>query len=123
MIDLKDLRAHPEKYKTGAQLKGIAVDVDAVLALDEQSRQAQNEFDRTRAEQNQISQQIGAAGKDAALRVQLKVKAAGYKPRLAELSERQRELQAKIDPLLLAIPQPPDADVPPGKDASDNVVV
>jgi seryl-tRNA synthetase len=122
MIDLKDLRANPQKYKTGAQLKGIAVDVDGILAFDEQSRQAQNEFDRTRAEQNQISQQIGRA-KDPAEREQLKVKAAGFKPRLAELSEAMRQLQAKIDPLLLAIPQPPDADVPPGKDASDNVVV
>ena len=122
MIDLKDLRTNPQKYKAGAQLKGIAIDVDSVLSLDEQSRQAQNEFDRLRAEQNQISQQIGRA-KDPAEREQLKAKAAEFKPRLAELSERMRELQSKIDPMLLAIPQPPDADVPPGKDASDNVVV
>ena len=31
MIDLKDLRENPEKYRRGAELKGITVDVDALL--------------------------------------------------------------------------------------------
>jgi hypothetical protein len=33
MIDLKDLRSNPEKYRTGAKLKGVDVDIDALLAL------------------------------------------------------------------------------------------
>lgn len=122
MIDLKDLRANPEKYRTGARLKNVTVDVDAVLALDEASRAAQAEFDRLKAEQNQLSAQIGKT-KDAAEREQVKARAAGFKPRLAELGEAMRDAQARVEPLLLAIPQPPDADVPEGKDASDNVVV
>jgi seryl-tRNA synthetase len=122
MIDLKDLRSNPEKYRAGARLKGIAVDVDALLALDEQARASQTDFDRLRAEQNQISAQIGKA-KDPAEREQMKAKAAEYKPKLAELSDKMREAQAQVEKLLLAIPQPPDGDVPEGKDASDNVVV
>ena len=122
MIDLKDLRQNPEKYKAGARLKNVAVDVDAVLSLDERGRQAQAEFDRARAEQNQISQKIGQA-KDPAEREALRAKAGEFKPRLQALGDEQKQVQAKLDALLLAIPQPPDADVPPGKDASDNVVV
>jgi seryl-tRNA synthetase len=122
MIDLKDLRQHPDKYKTGARLKNMTVDVDAVLALDERSRQVQVEHDRLRAEQNQVSQQIGKV-KDPVERDALKAKAGEYKPRLAQLGEEQREIEAKLSQLLLAIPQPPDAEVPVGKDAADNVVV
>jgi seryl-tRNA synthetase len=122
MIDLKDLRANPDKYRTGARLKNVRVDIDALLALDEKSRQVQAEFDRLKAEQNQLSQQIGRA-KDPAERDAFKARAAEFKPRLQALSEQMRDAHAQVEPLLLTVPQPPDADVPEGKDASDNVVV
>ncbi|HEX8913895.1 MAG TPA: serine--tRNA ligase [Humisphaera sp.] len=121
MIDLKDLRQNPEKYKAGARLKNINVDVDAVLSLDERGRQLQTEFDRLRAEQNQISMKIGKAA--PAERDALKAQAAEFKPRLAQLGEEQKDVASKLEAMLLVIPQPPDADVPPGKDAADNVVV
>ena len=31
MIDVKDLRENPEKYRKGAQLKQVSVDIEAVL--------------------------------------------------------------------------------------------
>ena len=34
MIDLKDLRENPEKYRTAAQQKRISVDIDRLLQLD-----------------------------------------------------------------------------------------
>ena len=33
MIDVKDLRENPDKYRRGAQLKNVTVDIDAILAL------------------------------------------------------------------------------------------
>lgn len=122
MIDLKDLRDNPTKYIEGAAKKNINVDFAAVRALDEKHRQTQVEFDRLKAEQNQISQQIGKA-KEPAEREALKLQAAGMKPRLKELEDAGRETKAQLDQLLWSIPQPPDADVPVGKDATDNVVV
>ncbi len=59
MIDLKDLRENPEKYRQGAKLKNVAVDIDGILSLDAQWLKAQQEFERARAEQNQASQAIG----------------------------------------------------------------
>ena len=35
MIDLKDLRANPEKYRRGAAQKQQTVDLDRLLELDE----------------------------------------------------------------------------------------
>jgi len=121
MIDLKDLREHPEKYRRGAELKGVKVDVSAILDLDEQRLRAQQEYEKLRAEQNQLSQQIGKT-KDPAERDAIKSKAAEYKPRLKETEERAKAAEASLQPLLLLVPQPPDEDVPVGKDASENVV-
>ena len=36
MIDIKDLRENPEKYRRGAELKNVTVNIPAVLDLDGQ---------------------------------------------------------------------------------------
>ena len=61
MIDLKDLRENPDKYRRAAQLKRIAIDVDRVLHLEADRIRHQQEFERLRAEQNESSRQIGRA--------------------------------------------------------------
>src|SRR5512143_2355198 len=106
MIDLKDLRENPEKYRRGAQLKGVAVDIDAILAKEQDRVSAQQEFERFRSEQNEASTQIGK-----------------LKAKVKEAEDRMRAVEAALQPLLLLVPQPPDDDVPPGKSEADNVVL
>ena len=60
MIDLKDLRENPDKYRRGAELKGVKVDIDAILQADEQWRASQAEFEKLRAEQNVKGKEIAA---------------------------------------------------------------
>jgi seryl-tRNA synthetase len=122
MIDIKDLRDNPEKYRRGAELKNVTVNIAAVLDLDGQCLRAQQEFDRLRAEQNELSRQIGKA-KDPAERESIKARAAAMKPQLQDLEQKRKTTETSRDQLLLQIPQPPDDDVPIGKDASDNVVL
>jgi seryl-tRNA synthetase len=121
MIDVKDLREFPDKYRRGAQLKGVSVDIDAVLSLDEQRLRAQQEFERARSEQNEASKTIGKL-KDPAEKKAAIEKVAGLKEVVKSSEERSKALEAKLQPLLMQIPQPPDPDVPVGKDASENVV-
>ena|SRR6266850_1897594 len=52
MIDLKDFRRNPEKYRLAAELKRMNVDVDHVLRLDAERLRSQQTFERLRAEQN-----------------------------------------------------------------------
>jgi seryl-tRNA synthetase len=122
MIDIKDLRENPEKYRHGAELKNVTVNIAAVLDLDGQCLRAQQDFDRLKAEQNELSRQIGKA-KSSEERELIKTKAAGMKPQLQDLEQKRRTAEMARDQLLLQIPQPPDDDVPPGKDAADNVVL
>jgi seryl-tRNA synthetase len=122
MIDIKDLRENPEKYRRGAELKNVAVNIPAVLDFDGQCLRAQLDFDRLRAEQNELSRQIGKA-KSPEERESIKTKAAVMKPQLQELEQQRKTAEASRDQLLLQIPQPPDDDVPVGKSAEDNVVL
>jgi seryl-tRNA synthetase len=121
MIDLKDLRENPEKYRRGAQLKNVTVDIDAVLALDESRLKHLQEFERARAEQNQASSAIGKL-KDATERAAAITKVGAMKDQVKSAEEKARVAEAQLQPLLLQIPQPADDDVPVGKDAADNVV-
>jgi seryl-tRNA synthetase len=121
MIDLKDLRDNPDKYRRGAQLKNVTVDIDAILKLDESRLKHQQEFERLRAEQNQASAAIGKI-KDAAERSAAIAKVGALKDQVKASEEIAKATEAQLHPLLLQIPQPADDDVPVGKDSADNVV-
>src|SRR5947208_416739 len=54
MIDLRDLRENPAKYRDGCLKKGFAVDVDHILLLDKRRRELQTERERLRAEQGKV---------------------------------------------------------------------
>ncbi len=122
MIEGRELRENPAKFQRGAELKGVKVEIPAIIELEEERVSAQQTFDRLRAEQNEASKQIGKL-KDPAEKQAAIAKVAGLKTSVQQADARAKELEAHILPLLLKIPQPPDDDVPVGKDASENVVV
>ncbi|MFN4243570.1 MAG: serine--tRNA ligase [Tepidisphaerales bacterium] len=122
MVDLKDLRENPEKYRQGAVLKGIAVDIDALLKADAERVRLQQAFDSLRARQNEASKDIGKL-KDPAEKQAAIARMTALKAEVKELEDRLRAAEDALRPLLLSVPQPPDPDVPRGKDASDNVVL
>ncbi len=122
MIDLKDLRENSEKYRRGAELKGVDVDIAGILRLDETRGVAQKEFEKLRAEQNEAGKEV-AKIKDSAQKQAAIARMAELKAKVREAEERSRAADAALQPLLLRVPQPPDPDVPAGKDASENVVL
>ncbi len=139
MIDLKQLRENPARFRDGAAKKGIEVQFEQVLRLDQDHRAVLTERESLRAEQKKlekesgprIGQLKGAIGKAPAdQKVVLEAELKGLLDRPAALKEQIAELDgvvARIEPelqrLLLTIPLPPDADVPVGASADDNVEV
>ena len=115
MIDLKDLRENPERYRRGAELKRYDPSaVDAALEADRRRVAAQHEHDALRAEQN-------VAGKDVSrLKGEEKAAAIGrlgeLKAQVKAADERQKQAAGELQAALLLIPLPPDGDVPVGKD-------
>ena len=128
MLDIKFLRENPEIVKQNIRNKfqdqklGL---VDEVIELDAQKRAAQQEADNLRAERNKLSKQIGAlmgqGKKEEAEEVKKQV--AAEADRLAELSEKEKELDEKILKDMMTIPNIIDPSVPIGKDDSENVEV
>lgn len=133
MIDLKDLRENPQKYRDGAAAKKMTAEVDRLVEVDAKLRAAQTEREQLTAEKNRIGKEIGQlAGQlkkagDAeratlqAKMQQLQQRPAAIKQREAELEQTVRELEPEREALWLTIPQPPDGDVPRGDGPQDNV--
>ncbi len=128
MLDMKFVRENPDIVKQNIKNK-FQDDklplVDEVIELDKKSRAAKQEADNLRAERNTLSKQIGAlmgqGKKEEAEEVKKKVnEKSDY---LAKLEENEKELQAKVTEIMMVIPNIIDADVPIGKDDSENVEV
>jgi seryl-tRNA synthetase len=122
MIDLKDLRENPDKYRKAAEQKRINVDISAAVALDAKAISAQQEFERLRAEQNEASKQIGKL-KDPSEKQAAIAKMGTLKTQVKEAEDRWRAAESALRPILLQLPQPADSDVPIGKDDSENVEI
>ncbi len=126
MLDIKFLRANPEVVKENIKKKfqdNKLPLVDEVIALDAQSRAAQQEASQLRAERNKISKMIGglmAQGKKDEAE-EMKRKVSEQADRLAQLEEQEKDLQEKIRTIMLTIPNIIDPSVPIGKDDSENV--
>lgn len=122
MIDLKDLRENPEKYKQAAARKRMTVDVDSVLQLDKNVLLAQQEFEKLRAEQNEASKSIGKL-KDPQEKAAAIAKVGALKTSVKDAEEKWKSAEQQITPLLLQMAQPADEEVPVGKDDTENVEI
>ncbi len=128
MLDLKFVRENPEIVKQNIKNKfqdSKLVLVDEVIELDEQNRAAKQEGDALRAERNKLSKQIGALmgqGKKEEAE-ELKRQVTDASDHLAELEQKESELDEKIKKIMMTIPNIIDPSVPIGKDDSENVEV
>ena len=128
MIDIKFLRENPDAVKENIRKKfqdeKIKL-VDEVIELDEARRKTQQEADDLKANRNKISKNIGALmqqGKKEEAE-ELKKEVAREAEKLAELDEKQKELEEKTNKIMMVIPNIIDPTVPIGKDDSENVEI
>ena len=128
MLDLKFVRENPDIVKQNIKNKfqdSKLPLVDEVIALDAENRTTQKEADDLRASRNKLSKQIGAlmgqGKKEEAEEVKKQVTAAS--DHLAELEEKEKDLEERIKKIMMTIPNIIDPSVPIGKDDSENVEV
>ena len=128
MLDLKFVRENPEIVKENIKNKfqdSKLPLVDEVIELDEQNRTAKQEGDALRAERNKLSKQIGALmgqGKKEEAE-EMKKNVTNASDHLAQLEEKERDLEERIKKIMMTIPNIIDPSVPIGKDDSENVEV
>jgi len=123
MLDLKLIRSEPERIKTALARRGAAERVDELLALDARRRQLLPEVEGAQSERKALSKQIGEAkqaGEDAA---ELMTTVQGLKERIESGKAELEEIEAKLDELVLSLPNLPDPTSPDGLTEEDAEVL
>ena len=99
--------------------------VEEAIALDEQRRLIQTKLDNALAESNKLSKEIGALMKEGKKQEaeQAKAQTADLKEQIKQYSTSLEETVNSLNDILYRIPNIPNAIVPEGKTAEDNLTV
>ncbi len=121
MLDRRFVRENPELIRGALVRRGIEVDLDRLLALDGKLLELAQRREELKSEQNRLSKQVPKLQGDekGAAIARSKELGAAIKP----LETEQTALEAELMPLLLEVPNMPDAEVPEGLEAEQNVEI
>ncbi len=127
MLQLQLLRQDPEKVKAKLARKYFSETglVDEIIALDEERKKLQLEFDTNKSKVNSISKEIGqlmAKGQkdDAEAK---KKEVASLNASLQPISDQLSTVEQKLHDELVRLPNLPADEVPDGKTPAENTVV
>jgi seryl-tRNA synthetase len=123
MLEAKYIREHLDEVRERLALRGQAVNLDQFIVLDGERRKAIQEWEKLRALQKKVSDEVSnkkREGQDASRLIEeMKKVSQDLKGLDGVIEEKEKALQD----FLLTIPNLPHASVPAGKDSSDNVEV
>lgn len=127
MLQLQVLRQNPQGVKDRLAIKHFAEPqlVDAIIALDDERKKLQLEFDNNQAKVNSTSKEIGAlmakGQKEEA--EDKKQEVTTLKSSLQPISEKLTVVEKQLYDELVKLPNLPSDLVPVGKTPADNLVV
>jgi len=121
MIDIKQIRENPQKFKDAAKAKGFDVNIDRLLRVDTTLKSQKQQLQVISTEKNEIGKLIPKLdGTEKAVKLN----------RLSQLKQFEilinaniKKLQPEFDQLMLLVAQPADDDVPFGEDDTQNVEI
>ncbi|OGH08886.1 MAG: serine--tRNA ligase [Candidatus Levybacteria bacterium RBG_16_35_6] len=111
MLDLKFIRENPKKVLDAALNKGIKIDIDSLLKLDEEKRNLGVEVQKLQEERNKAARE-----RDIEKGKKIKNELEGKEKKFSEFSEQLENSLSKL-------PNLPKPDVKIGKDESENEVL
>ena len=121
MLDVALLRRDPERLADSFRRRGLDVDLDALIALDEERREARAKAEEIRAAQNKMGKEISKLSGDEKEKAinEATFLAENYKFTLA----RAEDLDEQFDAMWVPLPNLVDDSVPVGADEDENVEV
>jgi seryl-tRNA synthetase len=122
MLDIKLIRDNPGlvRDRLASRQRGDEARIAEIAALDEQRRKLVGESDNLKSERNRVSKEIGQAkakGEEVSGKM-AEMKRVG--DRIAALDGELAGIEAKVQDILLTIPNLPHGSVVAGKDSADN---
>ncbi len=122
MLDIKFIRENKELVKKGCQNKGVEVDIERIIDLDQKRRRMLTELEKLRAEKNRASKIIASA-ESQQKKGEIISEMKEIDKREDSLREEFNKTERELNDLLLRVPNLPLDEVPVGKDESENVVL
>ena len=119
MLDIKFIRENKDVVQAGAKKKHIDIDIEKLIALDDERLKTLKEVEDLRAEVNKVSNDI-ARDQDQALKGQLIEEMRAVKEEIKTKEEKLKQTMEEWRTLMLQVPNVPDMTVPEGKGEEDN---
>ncbi len=122
MLDIKEIRENPERFKKAARDKRFDVDIDRLLTVDADLQVLKKELQDIVTEKNKLGKLIPTLKDENEKKIRI-----GHlsvlKKNEAKIDDDIKLLQPQFDKLMLLVAQPADDDVPVGKDDTENVEI
>src|SRR5437870_1134756 len=123
MLDIRLIRERTEEVKARLGARGLNIDWDLLLKLDQERRDLLNAVGELRAQRRTASDQIAKLKRDKKPAEPLVEEMKSVGDRIAALEDELRSCEADLNNIALSIPNLPHESVPIGVDASANVEV
>jgi seryl-tRNA synthetase len=125
MLDPRFIRENLDYVKKKMIERGVQIDFDTFLTLDEERRKLIQEVEKLEHQRNIGSKKVGSLKREAkheeAEKLQIELKE--ISEQVKELSEKRTKVEEEFNQFLLTIPNIQHSSVPYGKDSSDNVEI
>ncbi len=121
MIDIKQIRENPEKFKAACEAKRFNVDIDRLIVLDSTIKEAKQNLQAIAAEKNSLGRLIPKmSGHEKKTTLE---KLAFLKEQESIQNQGIKGCESELKRLMLQVAQPADDDVPLGKDDTENIEI
>lgn len=128
MLDIKQIRDNPQSVHEKLKTRSHQYEIQPIVELDREQRELEAKRSQLQARSNEIAklipEKIKAGGDPKGQEIQtLRDEGSSTKALISNLEPQEKEITAKINELLLALPNLPDDSTPIGKSEDDNVEV
>jgi len=123
MLEAKYIREHMDEVREKLALRDQTINLERFLSFDEERRKAIQEWERLRALQKKVSDEVSRKKREGIDASGLITEMKKVSQELKRLDEVVEEKERALQDLLLIIPNLPHDSVPKGMDSSENTEV
>lgn len=123
MLEAKYIREHLDEVRERLALRGQNINLDQFILIDGDRRKAIQEWERLRALQKKVSDEVSKRKREGQDASELISEMKKVSEKMKELDGFVEEKEEAMQEFLLTVPNLPHASVPKGSDSSENVEV
>lgn len=123
MLDMKFVRENLELVQKAMESRGKEAPLEEFKKLDERRRELLFEVEQLKAHRNTVSKKIGELKRNKQDASEIIEEMGKVSNQVKEMDEELKEIEPKMEMILLGIPNIPNETVPVGQDEDDNMVL